>query len=244
MGLLLTILLAVAAVIILAYVIVKFIPLKMRWLVSILLLAVAVFLGVKIYDGIMKPIKFDKDKKARYSRVIGNLKIIRDAEVKYNEVHGTFTKDKKALITFIENGKLVLTETKNITVKENRGGGIFIEVSKRKVDTTGYEPVLNYFKNRNYKDMFKVPGTNGKEFTIETGRVEKVAGLEVPVFIAKVKKSLILEGMDRSLVKQELEAITTDQIKGAFVSVGSLVEVTTGGNWPPLYDKSVATKKE
>ena len=43
--------------------------------------------------------------------------------------------------------------------------------------------------------------------------------------------------MDVSLVKQELEAVESDQIIGEYISVGSLSEVTTGGNWPPSYDK-------
>ena len=237
------ILAAVVVAVLLAYIIVKFVPLKMRWLVSLLLLAVSIFLGVKIYQGIMAPIKFDIEKKKRYSKVINNLRLIRDAEVKYNEVYGTYTKDKNALITFIENGKLPITETKNITVKENRGGGIYVDVSKRKVDTIGYEAVLKQFKGKDYKNMFKVPGTN-KEFTIETGKVEKVAGLEVPTFVVKTDKSSILTGMDPSLVKQELEAVTTDEIKGESISVGSLEEVSSGGNWPPSYDKiSIAEKK-
>ena len=58
----------------------------------------------------------------------------------------------------------------------------------------------------------------------------------VPVFIAKTDKASILEGMNPSLIKQELEALEADQIKGEFVSVGSLSEVSTGGNWPPYYD--------
>ena len=50
--------------------------------------------------------------------------------------------------------------------------------------------------------------------------------------------------MDASLVKQELEANTSDEIKGNLISVGSLNEVTTGGNWPPSYDKNDRAKKD
>ena len=64
----------------------------------------------------------------------------------------------------------------------------------------------------------------------------------VPTFRARTPKTGILAGMNESLVKQELEAIESDQIKGEYVSVGSLEEVTTGGNWPPKYDKGA--KKE
>ena len=119
-----------------------------------------------------------------------------------------------------------------------------IEVEKRVTDTIGYEPVLKYFKNRNYKEMFKVPGVEGKEFEIEIGTVEKVQGLIVPTFFVKTEKKDVLKGLNESLVKQELEANATDQIRGEYVSVGSLEEVSTGGNWPPSYDKKDAAKKE
>ncbi|TDQ25790.1 hypothetical protein [Tenacibaculum caenipelagi] len=243
MNLLLMILAAVVVAFLLAMFVVKFVPLKMRWLVSLALLAASIFLAIKIYDGIMEPINFNKDKKVRYAKVIKNLKLIRDAEVKYKEVYGNFTSNKDSLISFVENGKLALTETKNVEEKVDKGGGIFVTVSKKVIDTIGYEPVLRYFEGKNYKDMFSVPGTE-EHFELAIGRVEKVAGLEVPVFEAKVSKKPILKGMNPSLIKAELEAIESDQIKGEFVSVGSLTEVTTGGNWPPYYDKGEAIAKE
>ena len=92
--------------------------------------------------------------------------------------------------------------------------------------------------------MFKVPGVEGKEFDVEVGTVEKVPGMVVPTFYVKTDKKDILKGMNESLLKLELEQIATDQIKGEFVSVGSLDEVTTGGNWPPFYDKKDSDKEE
>ncbi|WP_299052238.1 hypothetical protein [uncultured Polaribacter sp.] len=244
MGLLGMILAAVLVAVLLAIVIVKYLPLKLRWVASLLLLGATVFLVYKIYYGIMQPIIFNKNKVIKYAKVVDNLKIIRDAQVKHFEITGNYTKDKAGLIRFIDTAKLALTETKTIVEKENRGGGIIVDVEKRKTDTIGYEPVLKYFKGTNYKEMFKVPGVPGKEFDIEVGSVEKVQGLVVPTFFVKTEKASILKGMDASLIKQELEAGATDQIKGEFVSVGSLNEVTTGGNWPPFYDKKDSGKKE
>ena len=94
-------------------------------------------------------------------------------------------------------------EIRNITEKVNRGGGITVDVSKRKEFKIGEEPVAKYFKGVDYKNMFKVPGVDGKEFAIEIGKVEKVAGLLVPVFEAKIDKESILKGMNPSLLKQE-----------------------------------------
>ncbi len=192
----------------------------------------------------MEPINFNKEKVGKYAVVVNNLKIIRDAEVKHYEVTGNYTRDKNGLIRFIDTAKLALTETKTIVEQENRGGGVIVDVEIRVTDTIGYEPVLKYFKDREYKNMFKVPGVEGTEFELEVGTVEKVQGLVVPTFRARTPKKAILEGMNISLVKQELEAIESDQIKGEYVSVGSLEEVSTGGNWPPSYDRKDSAKKE
>jgi hypothetical protein len=243
MGLLGMILAAILVAVLIAIVIVRYLPLKLRWIASILLLFLAIFLGVKIYDGIMQPINFNKDKVKRYSKVVANLKIIRDAEVKYYEANGNYTQDKTLLIKFIDSAKLALTVTKTIVETVNQGGNITAEVERRVIDTIGYEPVLKYFKGRGYKNMFLVPGLKGTEYELEVGTVEKVQGLIVPTFMAKTPKKALLAGMNESLVKQELEIMDTDQIKGEYVSVGSLNEVTTAGNWPPSYDKK-GEKKE
>tara|TARA_B110001450_G_scaffold63061_1_gene59914 strand:- start:1056 stop:1790 length:735 start_codon:yes stop_codon:yes gene_type:complete len=244
MGLLGMILAAVLVAVLLAIVVVKYLPLKFRWIASSLLLLLTVFLVFKIYNGIMEPINFNKKKVTKFAEVIKSLKIIRDAEVKHFEVTGKYTNDKAGLIQFIDSAQLALTETKDTIIKVNKGGGIIDDVTKRKKDTIGYEPVLKYFEGRDYQNMFKVPGIEGKEFDIVISTVEKVQGLVVPTFYVKTEKVDILKGMSKSLVKQELEAKATDQIKGEFVSVGSLEEVSTGGNWPPSYDKQERDKKE
>ena len=246
MSLILMILGAVLVAFLIAYVIVKYLPLKLRWIPSVLLLVLAIFLGVKIFNGIMQPILFAEEKVERYKPVIKSLKIIRDAEIKYYDVTGKYTTDKAGLIQFIDTAQLALTETKTVVETVNKGSKwapIMVEIEVRKTDTIGYEPVLKYFKDREYKTMFKVPGVEGTEFEIETAEVEKVQGLVVPTFRARTPKEGILKGMNTSLVKQELEAVESIQIKGEYVSVGSLEEVTSGGNWPPSYDRKDGIEK-
>jgi len=236
------ILAAVVVAVLLAFLIVKFIPLKIRGLVSIILLAVSIYLGYLIYGGIMEPIKFNKDKKVRYAKVIKNLRIIRDAEVKYNEVYRQYSNNKAGLIKFIETDSLAITTTENYDSIVKIGVLTDTKTFKRTV-VTGYDKIKDLFEGKDYKNMFKIPGTD-KEFTIETSKIEKVAGLMVPVFIVKAEKKDILKGMNPSLVKLELDAKENDQIKGAFVSVGSLKEVSTGGNWPPNYDNGIESDKK
>lgn len=244
MSLFLMILGAVLVAVLLAFAIVKYLPLNLRWIPSIVMLLLAVFLGFKIYNGIMEPIEFSKTKVKKYAPVVENLKIIRDAEVKFFEKNGKYTENKALLIKFIEEAKLALTETRTFIDKINKGGGIIVDVERRVTDTIGYEPVLKYFEGRDFKNMFKVPGVEGAEFELEIGEVEKVQGLIVSTFMARTPKKAILAGMSESLVKQELEVIQTDQIKGEYISVGSLEEVTSGGNWPPSYDKPGENKKQ
>lgn len=235
---------AVLVAVLLSFAIVKYLPLNLRWIPSIIMLLLAVFLGFKIYNGIMEPIEFSKTKVKKYAPVVENLKIIRDAEVKFFEKNGKYTENKALLIKFIEEAKLALTETRTVIDKVNKGGGVIIDVERRVTDTIGYEPVLKYFEGRDFKNMFKVPGVEGAEFELEIGEVEKVQGLIVSTFMARTPKKAILVGMSESLVKQELEVIQTDQIKGKYISVGSLEEVTSGGNWPPSYDKPGENKKQ
>lgn len=227
-----------------AFLIVKYLPLKLRPLVSIVLLVLAVFLTWKIYDGIMKPINFDKNKRVVYEKVIDKLKMIRDAEIAHKQVTGKYSKDISGLIKFIDTAKLALTNTTTIVEQVNKGTRwqkLMVDVEKRVTDTIGYEPVLSKFTGRDYKNMAIIPGTD-KEFTIEIATIEKFTAVFVEVFFAKANKIDVLKNLDVSLVKQELEKNTSDEIKGEFISVGSLNEVTTGGNWPPSYDRNDGAK--
>jgi len=240
-----TILAAVIVTFAIAYLIVKYLPLKLRWIPSLVLLALAIFLGIEIYGGVMKPINFNIKKRVRYAKVIENLKVIRDAEIAHKEVTGNYTKDLEGLIKFIDTAQFAITNTTTVVEKVNKGTKwqpIMVDVEKRVTDTIGYEPVVDKFTGRDYQSMHKVPGTD-KVFSVEVGTIEKIAGLQVPVFEVKIPKIDVLKGMDSYLIRQELEAITNDQIKGEFISVGSLAEVTTGGNWPPFYDKADNAKK-
>tara|TARA_B100000767_G_scaffold78161_1_gene74858 strand:+ start:419 stop:1162 length:744 start_codon:yes stop_codon:yes gene_type:complete len=241
------IILAVVATFGFAYLIVKYLPLKFKWIISLVLVFLGAFLVFKIYDGIMKPINFNKDKRIKYVKVIQNLKIIRDAELAYYKVNGNYSDNKEGLIQFIDSAKFAITEVRDTVIQVNKGSRwqpVMVPVEKRIVDTIGYEPILKSFENTDYKNMFSVPGVEGKQFELTIGLVEKIAGLKVPVFEARTEKKNLLKGMDISLVKQEMEAIESDQIKGEYVSVGSLNEVTTGGNWPPSYDKATLEEED
>lgn len=237
----LTILIIIVAIVAtgaLAYLIANKVPQKIRPIISIVLLLITVFLGFKIYRGIMGPIEFNEEKVARYSPVIDNLKIIRDAQLAHKEVTGTFAKDAASLVKFVDTAKFAVTKVENIVVEVNKGTDaqpIMVEEEKRITDTIGYKDVRADFAGRDYSKMFNVPGTDTK-FKLETGVVEKVQDVKSPVFLVTVAKEKVLEGLPRHLIKQEIEAVAPE-VTGEFISVGSLDDVKTNGNWPQLYDK-------
>jgi hypothetical protein len=59
----------------------------------------------------------------------------------------------------------------------------------------------------------------------------------VPVFEAKVNKSIVLDGLDPELIIQEKQTMSVDGVNGAYIRVGSMNEVDTSGNWPITYGK-------
>ena len=232
----LIIIVSILAVAGLAYLIVNKLTANAKPVLSIVLWVVIVYFGYQIYSSIMTPINFHKVKKQRYALVIENLKTIRDAELAYASVNRKFTDKFSDLVNFIETDSFAITEVKNIVVTEQRGR-ITIDVEKRVVDTVGFEMVKNSFEGRDYKGMMNVPGTDAK-FELKTGSVEKVQGVKASVFEAKVDKAVVLEGMDKDLIRQEKEALGGINVPGEYITVGSLEDVNSNGNWPPFYDGS------
>ena len=236
----LTILIIIIAIIAtgaLAYLIANKVSKKVRPIISIVLWLLVILLGYKIYQGIMGPIKFNEEKTVRFAPVIDNLKTIRDAQLAHKEVTGRFTDNQANLIQFIDTAKFAVTKIENVSKMVNKGTSyspIMIEVEERVVDTIGFKDVRASFAGRDYKNMFSVPGTDAK-FELKIGFIEKIQGIKSPVFLAKVAKDIVLKGLPNHLIKQEKEALAPE-ITGEFVSVGSLDDVTTSGNWPIIYD--------
>ena len=91
-----TILIIVAAVVVTflaAFVIVKYVPIKFRGIISLLLYVIAGFLMFLIYDGIMGPIRFNEEKKVRYAKVIDHLRMIRDAQEAHKTITGNYERN-------------------------------------------------------------------------------------------------------------------------------------------------------
>ncbi len=231
-------------VLILTFVIVKlidkFVPQKNKWIFTTVFWLVTIFIGVQLYYSIMEPIHFKKEKEVRYAKVISKLKDIREAQIAHKTVTGAYNNDLHALVKFVDTAKFTLTQRRDTTIRDDEASARFgIDMYKDKVliDTLGTEPVKDrIFKDTDrYKTMMNVPGTD-IEFTAKTDKIEK-GKTTLPVFEVSVAKDAILEDLPKHLVAVEKETIAVDGVNGDAISVGSLTEVTTNGNWPRKYDE-------
>lgn len=210
----------------------------MKIAIQLALWVLIVFLGYKVYDSVMDPVRFNKIKKVRYAKAIENLKDIRKAQLAHKTVIGTFEKNPKRLIAFIDTAKFTLTQRRDSSfITFNK----ILKIDEPKdtvvVDTLGYASVKDsLFKNSTrYKTMMRVPIEGiSANYKMDAGFIEK-NNLKIAVFEAKVSKEILLGDQDKVLVAQEKEVRSVDGVNGSFLSVGSMNEVNTSGNWPKSY---------
>jgi len=236
----LLIVLTIVAIIAIVKLIDKFVPQNKKWIFTILFWVLALFIGKALYDSVMEPIKFKQIKVARYAKVIEKLKDIRDAEIAHKTVTGKYSGDWNSLVKFIDTAKYTLTQRRDSTIIDielTKQFGVDMTKEIVIIDTLGTASVKDsIFKNSDrYKTMMNVPGIDAK-FSLKAGDIEK-GNSKLPVFEAKVEKKLLLTDQPAYLVAEESETIAVDGINGADISVGSMEEVSTNGNWPRKYDE-------
>lgn len=213
-------------------------------IVQIVLLAVSGVLGWQIIESVNGPIKFEKEKEARFEAVIRKLKDIRLAQDAHLNVKGDFAKDYNALIDFVENGQFTITTQRDTSWTEyDRVYKITVPKQGVVIDTLGFVPVKDsLFKDsQRYKEMnqLQFKGVDcAINFEMKTASLEK-NNYVVPVYEVKVSKKEVLCDLDEEAVAKELEKKGVNDVKGAYISVGSLQEVSNNGNWPTKYDAKI-----
>jgi len=221
----------------------KFIPAKFKPVLTIALWLLIAFLGFKTYTSIFDPIKFNKEKTKRYTEVIASLIDIRDAQLAHRQVTGTFAKDFNALVKFVDTAEYTITQRKDSSVVDEvltKRYGVDTTKDIVVIDTLGFVPVKDslFKKSTRYKTMMNVPTTDNAKFKLEAGYLEQ-NNINIPVFQASVKKNVILGDLDKDLLMQENQVISTVVgVKGDALKVGSMESVETGGNWPITYGKN------
>ncbi|NRD21454.1 hypothetical protein HNV08_15475 [Winogradskyella eckloniae] len=215
----------------------KFVPKKIKPVINLLLWALIFFLGYITFNLVYDEIKFNQLKEERFKVVIEKLIDIRDSELAYKDVHGTYTDSFDKLINFVETGKVPITQRRDTLVLDEERtrafGGVETFKTLTLIDTLSFYSVKDsiFGGSDRYKQMMTVGiGKPGAKFTLKAGKLE-----EYPVFEASVEKSIVLDDQDKDLVIKENQVVSVDGVNGSALTVGSMDEVFTKGNWPKSY---------
>ncbi|WP_458626919.1 hypothetical protein [Winogradskyella sp. PC D3.3] len=215
----------------------KFVPRKIKPIINILLWILIIFLGYITYMSVYREIQFNQLKEKRYAVVIDRLIDIRDSQLAYKDVNGTYTDSFDKLIDFVENGKVPITQRRDTLVLDEERTKLFGGVETMKtitlIDTLSFYSVKDsLFKGSDrYKTMMNVGiGKEGAKFTMKAGRLD-----EFPVFEVSVDKAVVLDDQEPYLVEKEKQVMSVDGVNGPTLKVGSMDEVFTKGNWPKSY---------
>lgn len=210
----------------------------MKIVLQLVLWVVIAALGYLVYDSVMGPVRFNKVKEVRYAKAVEKLRDIRKAELAFKTVTGKFEKNPEKLIAFLDTAKFTLTQRKDSSfIRFNKVLQIDEPRDTIVVDTLGYASIKDslFKKGPTYKDMmsFKIKNKEVK-INLEAGFIDK-NGIRIAVFEAKVPKTAILYDLNKDLLAQETVVKSVDGVNGKHLSVGSMTEVKTAGNWPTSY---------
>jgi len=184
----------------------------MNNILKIGLAVVVLVLAYFTYETIAKPIRFQQEKKVRYAAIIQRLKDVRKAETTYKSVYETYTGSFDTLLNFLKYDSLPLIKMvgqipdellDSINEKQAVEMGLIIR-------DTDYIPVdSSILQKTNIDSLPYIPYTNGVKFKLQAGEIE----------VSKTKQQ-VFECKD-------VKPFDPNQV----LKVGSMVEVSTSGNW-------------
>lgn len=223
---------------------------------QLLLLVGALFIAYLGWQSVNEPVSFDKERDDKYVEVINKMREIRDAQIAYRDYHNQYAPTWDDLVSFIDTGKYVVLEKKDVKVMKTQRG-LSYEGTETVVDTLDIVPLRDsVFKK--YKTATKaeinelryIPGLKDKkEFEIESTLEEEYDSLNernvrTIRFEVRAPKRVLLNSLgddyDEFYVEREINA--KKGIKDSVLKVGSLYINSTDGNWPKSYDLMVDDK--
>jgi len=198
----------------------------MKTVYQILLAILIVVIGYFVFESIMAPIRFKKEKDKRYEVTIQRLKDVRTAQLAYRSRFNKFTGSFDTLITFLKEGEFKV-------VKQIGSEDDSVALAQGKVyrDTIKVAVRDSLFKNYAVDSIRFVPFSGGIQFELAAGELETGSKVKVKVFECKAHNDVILKGLNR----QEIININDLQKKlerYPGLQVGSMIEATNNaGNW-------------
>ena len=219
---------------------------------EILLAFAAVGLVYLIYQSVMQPVNFNKEKAHREQVAIQRLKDIRTLQVAFKGVNNHFTADVDSLIAFYNDGKMSivmqigsnddslavantnLIKRKNRKITNEQLMELYQKGERLVFSTTINIPVKDtLFNGREdfcVDSLAFIPFSGGQRVEMEA-TVKMVSGVHVPLFEARMPYRALLKGLDNQL-RINLDAEREDQNKYVGLQVGSITAPNNNaGNW-------------
>lgn len=200
------------------------ISLMKKILIQVVLLVIVFVLGFFVYESIMEPVRFDKERRARQKVVVEKLKDIRNSQLIFRRINGSYANDFDTLTKFVKVAEVPVV--KMIPDPEDT------TFTKTINDTVGYIRIADtLFANKNYTidQLSLIPYSEGEEFEISSDTIER-GGVEVFVFEVKAPFTAFMKGMDKQTMRNII-AKAEDLERYPGLKVGSLTEPSTDGNW-------------
>ncbi|NOY37793.1 MAG: hypothetical protein GXO83_09465 [Chlorobi bacterium] len=208
----------------------------MRTAIKVALFVVVVVLAFLLFQSIMEPIHFNREKARREQATIQRLKDIRTAEVAYKSKYGKYTGSFDTLIHFVKYDSFPIVKAIGSIPDSLYDLGMKEEEAIRKgiiIRDTSYVAVLDSIFDIHYPiDSIRfVPFADTAQFFLGAGEILTGSKVKVKVFEAHVLNDVLFHGMDKQLIinyNAEREKI----VGFAGLKVGSLTESTNNaGNW-------------
>lgn len=187
-------------------------------IIKVVLFIVIIVLAYFVVESFMKTVRFDKEQRRRSDVVIQNLKDIRAAQFTFKAINGIYAHNFDTLIDFLETGEIpvvkIIPDPEDTTFTKTINDTIaFVLVKDSLFKHKG--------PNFKIKDLAFIPFSDGEEFIMSAGEIEK-GKVKVNVFEAIARKEIYLKGLDEELVSRE---------SVMDLRVGSMTEPSTDGNW-------------
>jgi hypothetical protein len=194
-------------------------------LLQVLLLIVILVLGYLVYNSIMQPVEFNRERAHREADVVERLKDIRSAQLLFRQSNGKFANNFDTLISYIRDGEIPV-----VRVVPDPTDTTFTRTIS---DTLGFVKVADslFHKRRGFsmQNFRYIPHSQSIEFEMDAGEIER-GGVRVSVFEAKAPFITYLQGMDQQRVYNLIAHM--EQIERyPGLRVGSMTEPSTDGNW-------------
>ncbi|SDG92921.1 hypothetical protein [Psychroflexus sediminis] len=214
----------------------------MKIVLQIVLWVVIGVLGYYVYNAVYGPVEFNKIKDKRFVDVVEKMKDIREAQLAHEEIIGNYEDSFEDLIKFIDTAQYVITQRKDTTFLDEeyrRIYGVDKYIEDVVIDTLGFASVRDsiFDESEDYSDLMYIPHTDNKKFEMKAGYLEE-DGKKIPVFEVRAPKDFILSDLNQDLVMQEKQIKSVDGVDGPAITVGSMNQVNTSGNWPKNFGKT------